>query len=131
MSENKKKVLIVDDETPILDILEVVFKSQNYEVIKCADGKEGLERALELAGVERIISDVEMPHMTGPAFVQELVTEKTRRGETLPAILYMTGGRMDVAPSYQGENAKYLQKPFKDIFGPLKWAENPENFEGD
>ena len=39
------RILIVDDEPPIIDILEYNLRKANYEVIVARDGQEALEKA--------------------------------------------------------------------------------------
>lgn len=39
------KILLVDDDQENLDLLETVLTPQNYEVLKCRDGKTAVEIA--------------------------------------------------------------------------------------
>lgn len=59
-----KKILIVDDEKDISEMLAVRFKEKGFEVILAYDGQEGLNKAKEeLPGI--IILDEMMPKMDG------------------------------------------------------------------
>ena len=37
------KVLIVDDEREIADVVELYLKNENYQVVKCYNGRDALE----------------------------------------------------------------------------------------
>ena len=57
-------VLVVDDDPVILKLLEVNFEMEGFEVVRAADGFEGLERAREVLP-DIVVLDVMMPRMTG------------------------------------------------------------------
>ena len=59
-----KKILIVDDETDIIEILQFVLEAEGYECITATDGEEGLKLAKE-ASPDLIILDVMMPKING------------------------------------------------------------------
>ena len=64
MENRGKKILIVDDEPDILEILEYNLKNEGYETILAKDGEEGLQKA-KLYKPELIILDVMMPIKNG------------------------------------------------------------------
>ena len=57
-------VLVVDDDPVILKLLEVNFEMEGFQVVRAADGAEGLERAREVRP-DIVVLDVMMPRMTG------------------------------------------------------------------
>ena len=57
-------VLVVDDDPVILKLLEVNFEMEGFQVVRAADGFEGLERAREVLP-DIVVLDVMMPRMTG------------------------------------------------------------------
>ncbi len=57
-------VLVVDDDPVILKLLEVNFEMEGFEVVRAADGFEGLERARAIRP-DIVVLDVMMPRMTG------------------------------------------------------------------
>ncbi len=59
-----KKILIVDDEADIIEILQFVLESNGYECITASDGEIGLNLARE-ANPDLIILDVMMPKING------------------------------------------------------------------
>ena len=65
------KVLIVDDETEIRDVISDLLQSRGYEVIQAEGGRKALEKAFtETPDV--VILDVMMPEMDGFQFLRKL-----------------------------------------------------------
>ena len=61
--QNKKKILLVDDEADFLQLTRFVLENANYNVITAPTPEEGLEKAKE--NPDLIILDLNMPHMSG------------------------------------------------------------------
>ncbi|MHC4872663.1 MAG: response regulator [Planctomycetota bacterium] len=60
----EKKILIVDDEAPILDLLEEVFTNEGYKVIKALNAEMALD-TLKKQRIQVISLDLMMPGMNG------------------------------------------------------------------
>jgi two-component system nitrogen regulation response regulator NtrX len=58
------RILVIDDEQPILQIMEEILKDEKYRVFTAADGVEGLE-LLKTEPVDLVFLDVWMPRMGG------------------------------------------------------------------
>ena len=73
MSEEKKKILLVDDHKIIRDGLKLYFEDSNlYEVADEAEnGVEGLKK-LEESTFDIVITDISMPEMDGITFTQQI-----------------------------------------------------------
>ncbi|MGZ3699391.1 MAG: response regulator transcription factor [Bdellovibrionota bacterium] len=65
-----KRLMIIDDDTDNRDLMTQML-APSYEVISCASGKEGIERAIQ-ERPEVILLDVHMPHMNGLEVCQRL-----------------------------------------------------------
>ena len=61
---DKKKILVVEDEKAIADILVFNLQREGYDTLVAYDGAEGLRRALEDAP-DLILLDVMLPEMDG------------------------------------------------------------------
>lgn len=61
---DKQRILIVDDEEDIRDLLEIYLVNEGYDVIKTADGLKAID-ALEKEIFDLIILDIMMPKMDG------------------------------------------------------------------
>jgi two-component system alkaline phosphatase synthesis response regulator PhoP len=63
-SGRRRRVLIVDDEPAIVDLLAFLFEDEGYEVLRAYDGEQGL-RLAKRVHPDLVISDVSMPRLTG------------------------------------------------------------------
>ncbi|MFC1622920.1 response regulator transcription factor [Patescibacteria group bacterium] len=75
MSENLKKVLIVEDERPMAKALELKLMSSGYFAKAVFNGEEGLDLLAE-EQFDLIILDLVMPRMSGFEFLEKLKTKK-------------------------------------------------------
>lgn len=64
MGETKGKILVVDDEPDIVDMLRMMLESASYEVVSAYDGKEGIEKAKK-EKPDAVVLDLMMPGMDG------------------------------------------------------------------
>jgi PleD family two-component response regulator len=64
VSEEKKKVLLVDDDTAIRRYIEVILKKANFDVIAAEDGLSAMKIALNQR-VDVVVADAFMPIMGG------------------------------------------------------------------
>lgn len=81
VNENKKTVLIVDDEKPIVDILEYNLKKEGYNTLIANDGLEAVSIALEQKP-NIILLDIMLPKMDGLT-----VCKKVRTALNIPIIM--------------------------------------------
>jgi diaminohydroxyphosphoribosylaminopyrimidine deaminase/5-amino-6-(5-phosphoribosylamino)uracil reductase len=64
VSDPRPSVLIVDDESAILDTLRILLKNEGFETHVALGGKQGIER-LQDVKPDIVITDVRMPHVGG------------------------------------------------------------------
>jgi signal transduction histidine kinase len=104
------KVLIVDDSPINLKLLRAILEAENAEVVEAADGLEALA-ALELGGIDAIISDILMPRMDGYRLCHEV--RKHARWRTMPFLFHTaTYTSTDDEKLCRDLGAdKYLKKP--------------------
>lgn len=81
-----KKVLIVDDEVSIADILEKFFSVKGFSVTKKNDAKSALLTLEEGTVFDAIVIDAKMPGMSGEDFVKEL-----RKKDKKTPVILLTG----------------------------------------
>lgn len=60
----KKKIMVVDDEESLIELVSAVMEEENYEVITAMSGEECLEK-LKAEKPDLIILDMMMPGMSG------------------------------------------------------------------
>jgi len=74
--DNKKTVLIVDDDKFLLEMYSVKFREDGFTVETGGGGKEGLEKLREGLKPDIIMLDIVMPGIDGFAFLETLKKEK-------------------------------------------------------
>ena len=101
------KILIVDDEFDIVDVLRDLLQVEGYEVVTAANGREGLVRLRE-TNVDLVLLDCMMPIVDGPEMLR-LVREDERLRD-VPVIM-MSAAEMRQETRVLGSSA-FLKKPF-------------------
>ncbi len=66
-----KKILVVDDEQPIADILEFSLDKEGFEVQVAYDGKEAVEKVHEFEP-DLVLLDIMLPHQDGMEVCREI-----------------------------------------------------------
>jgi len=84
MSEKKKILLIVEDETALLKLLQEEFVNEGFEVVTAIDGLNGLNLALTKRP-DLILLDLILPKMDGLSLLREL--RKDSWGVDVPVII--------------------------------------------
>jgi len=84
MNEEKKSILIIEDELPMLKALSDKFSREGFEIFEAKDGKEGLASALSNKP-DLIILDIFMPVMDGKIMFEKLRVDAW--GKTVPVII--------------------------------------------
>ncbi|HYE22570.1 MAG TPA: response regulator [Verrucomicrobiae bacterium] len=89
---SKLKILIVEDDEALREILETKFNHAGFNVVTATDGLAGLMMALnELP--KMIISDVMMPNMDGLTMLEKLRSED--KGKDIPVIMLTNSSEVD------------------------------------
>ncbi|HEX6631797.1 MAG TPA: sigma-54 dependent transcriptional regulator, partial [Gemmatimonadaceae bacterium] len=103
-------VLIVDDETSILDSLRILLKNAGFAPQAAHGGRAGLE-ALETTTPDILLSDIRMPGVDGV----QLLAAARARDPHLPVILMTAQATLQSAMQAVNEGAfYYIQKPFRN-----------------
>ena len=82
-----KKILVVDDEMVMVNLLTDLFEENGYEVITALSGPDGIIRAKD-ENPDLIILDINMPGMVGCAMSE--VLKEIERTKHIP-IIFLTG----------------------------------------
>lgn len=104
------RILIVDDDPAIRDLVATMLAPEDYQITFAEDGAEAVERA-RLEQPDLIILDVMMPMMDGLAACRTLKEDVVTAGIPVLMLTAKSGFEDRVA----GEDAKadaYLTKPF-------------------
>lgn len=90
MVKNKLKILIIDDDEPLLDLYSEIFSEAGYQVLQAHDGVEGLDIATkEIPDV--IFTGIVMPRMDGFSMMEAL--KKTVMTSNIPVVISSHMGR--------------------------------------
>ena len=104
-----KSILVIDDETMILDAIKVIFEDMGYTVKVFSDSQAGMEEAMR-NDYDLVLVDVRMPGMNGAE-----VTESIRKAKDSAKVLIITAHPTDplAARAIQAGALGLLKKPFE------------------
>jgi len=107
---SKERILIVDDEKEIRDLIDIYLKGEGYDTLKAENGEEALN-ILEKQNVDLIILDIMMPKVNGIEACLRIREERempiimlSAKSEDMDKILGLNTGADD-----------YLTKPFNPL----------------
>ena len=106
-----KTVLIAEDSIATRNMLEMVLKQLDFEVVSCRDGQEAIDMLTRLQDkITMVISDIEMPRVNGFNLLQTIRTHD--RWYAMPVVMLTsrTGDRHRQKAISLGAN-QYLSKP--------------------
>ena len=84
--EQKKKIMIVEDDAFVMDIYHTKLTQEGFEVISAGNGVEGLEKLKDDNNIPNLILlDILMPYMDGLEMLAEI--KKDDRLKDIPVIL--------------------------------------------
>jgi len=105
------RALVVDDSKTIRLILRTYLSKMGFQVVEAGDGREGLKRLKEMAQIDLVMVDWNMPEMNGVDFVRAVRSE--RAYDTLPLVMVTTNAEYeDVATALAAGANEYVMKPF-------------------
>ncbi|MDY7034829.1 MAG: response regulator [Thermodesulfobacteriota bacterium] len=106
--EQKKTILIIEDDTDVLSMIIKNIKYFGYEVITATDGMEGLKK-LEEGGYDLVITDIVMPYVSGLGVVSKL----KEKWPHIPVIAITGYGKEPKAVAMEKKADLVLSKPVK------------------
>jgi DNA-binding NtrC family response regulator len=105
---SETRILIIDDETSILDTLRILLRREGFAVETAVGGQAGIDRMHELRP-DVVLSDVRMPGVGG----LEVLLAAKELDRSLPVILMTAQASLQTAIRAVNEGAfYYIQKPF-------------------
>jgi two-component system response regulator HydG len=107
---NQPSVLVVDDESGILDSLNILLRNEGFTPLLAHGGKAGLERINEMSP-DIVLTDIRMPNVTGV----EILAAARQSDPDVPVILMTAQATLQSAMQAVNEGAfYYIQKPFRN-----------------
>jgi DNA-binding NtrC family response regulator len=106
----RASILIIDDESAILDTLRILLRNEGFEVTTAQGGKAGLDR-LKSAPPDIVLTDVRMPAVSG----LDILGVVREQDPEIPVILMTAQASLQSAIQAVNEGAfYYIQKPFSN-----------------
>ena len=105
---NRLRVLIVDDDTEIVQAVTVRLGAAGYDVIAAPDGEQGLERALE-DRPDVIVMDIQLPTMDGLTALAQIHAHSATRSTPVVVLSACSSARnhaLELGARY------FLDKPY-------------------
>ncbi len=111
MDNKDYRILLVDDEADILEFLSFNLDQEGFEVFTAQNGKEAIEKAIEVLP-HLIILDIMMPEMDGMEAC-ELLRKDERFNKTIIAFLTARGEDYSQIAGFDAGADDYIAKPVK------------------
>ncbi len=105
----RPRILLVDDEPNIVEILEIMLRDEGLEVLKASSAREALAHLAE-SEFDIVISDIRMPDMSGVELLKEA---KQITPETSFVLITAYASTETAIDALQHGACDYLTKPFK------------------
>ncbi len=107
MSEDKKSILVIEDDAEVRSMLEDYLTYLDYEVFTAEDGLEGLKK-IKSGSYDLVITDIAMPYVSGIGIISILKEEHPE----IP-VMAMTGYGYHAEELANEKNANAIvSKPF-------------------
>ena len=111
MKKSDIKILCVDDEPDILEILKYNLSNEGYNVLTAADGKSAIKIAYSISP-NLIIMDIMMPKMDGIEACEKLRSDE-KFNDTIIMFLTARGEDYSHVAAYDAGADDYVTKPVK------------------
>ncbi|WP_270170539.1 response regulator transcription factor [Paenibacillus sp. SYP-B4298] len=107
---NQRRLLIVDDDKEIADLIEIYLKNEGYEVVKAYNGEEALQK-LEQSVFHLVVLDIMMPKVDGLE-----VCRIIRKDMAVPILMLSAKAEdMDKIMGLMTGADDYMVKPFNPL----------------
>ncbi|MFC0234425.1 response regulator [Vagococcus entomophilus] len=121
------KILVVDDDKEIVELLTIYIHNEGYDVVQAYDGKEAITKIMTTPDIDLMILDIMMPNMDGMQVVKQL-----RKESQIPII--MLTAKISDMDKIQGLIAgadDYVTKPFNplEVMARVKSLMRRSNFQ--
>jgi DNA-binding NtrC family response regulator len=104
----KKKVLVIDDESIVLNSVKKILTAEDFEVDPAQSSREGLERAMSRE-YDLVLTDIRMPEIGGMRILRDI----KRSRPALPVVIFTGYATVQSAVQAMKLGASdYIEKPF-------------------
>jgi DNA-binding response OmpR family regulator len=130
---NRRKVLVVDDDSGMREVLESILVAENVEVCTAVDGKDAVQKTLALKP-DLILLDINMPKLNGLTFCKAIRAGAETRNTPVIIVTSLTArGRIEECMAAGADD--FVGKPFQvedlliRVRAMLKTADVPNHVE--
>ena len=119
------KILVVDDEKDVVELLSFLLEKDGYNVVTASNGREALE-AVPSEKPDLILLDVMMPEMDGYTVQTQLLENPSTKD--IPIIILTAKGQLKDVFAMSPNVKAYIEKPFdpKSLRGKIQEAISPK-----
>lgn len=108
---SRKRILIVDDEEDIVNLVRLILEDAGFEIHACVNGLEALER-LQNENFDLVLLDIMMPMLTGWEVLRELRSQSKTKDIPV-ALLTARASPRDDNRQHPTDYCDYITKPFE------------------
>jgi DNA-binding response OmpR family regulator len=126
MSEGNKRVLVIDDDSDLRELIQALLQNEGFDVLSAADGREAFELQ-KTRPADVVVTDIFMPDKDGIETIFEM-----RRKFPRTRVIVMSGGGSTLRTDF-GSLAlelgavKFLKKPFQpqELIDAVRGSDRP------
>ena len=108
-----KKILVIDDEPGVVEIVRVNLEWEGYDICAAFDGQEGWDK-VRSERPDLVILDIMMPQMSGLELLERIKADP-HICDVPVIMLTVRAGDMDVIQALEKGAVEYLTKPFEPL----------------
>ena len=117
MTQKITKVLVIDDDHEIVEVIKMILRTKGYQIDVAYDGESGLEQLYRGAPYDLLICDLRMPRMSGLEFCRRVRADEAVASTPLLVISSM-GSEIDKPDAFWAAGLgcdDFLPKPFDPL----------------
>lgn len=113
MNAEMKKILVIDDNSDIRDLIAFIFEKAGLNVIQSADGESGLQE-LKSNRPHLVLLDATMPGISGLEVLKAIRKNTDKELSRVPVMmLTANSAEEDITRAFELGASSYIVKPFK------------------
>ena len=110
---DKKRILVIDDNADIRDLVQYIFEKAGKLVIQGEDGEKGLAK-VKAVRPDLILLDTTMPGISGLDVLKVIRQDSDTEISAIPVVmLTANSAEADIKKAYEIGASSYIVKPFK------------------
>lgn len=113
MSEDRKRILVIDDNADIRDLIQYILEKAGRQVFQGVDGEKGLAQ-VKAHRPDLILLDTTMPGISGLDVLKAIREDRDSEISSIPVVmLTANSAEADIKKAFEIGATSYIVKPFK------------------